>query len=115
MPIAVGCTCGQQFQVRDEFAGQCVQCPCGQVLTVPMPMRPAGVLPSAPSRSAVSSRGPSLRTRAAEDEPPPPRGSAAPWVIAGIFVALVVGCGAVLVGLATMNGEPSPPASPGPE
>src|SRR5262249_18431768 len=36
MPITVNCTCGKQYPVKEEFAGQRVKCPdCGQVLTIP--------------------------------------------------------------------------------
>jgi WD40 repeat protein/HEAT repeat protein len=38
MPITVTCACGQTYPIREEFAGQRVQCPsCQQMLTIPMP------------------------------------------------------------------------------
>src|SRR6516164_4006607 len=41
MPILVNCRCGQSYSVRDEFAGQPVQCvTCGQVVLVPQPLPP---------------------------------------------------------------------------
>src|SRR6516225_7048814 len=41
MPILVNCRCGQSYSVRDEFAGQPVQCvTCGQVVLVPAPLPP---------------------------------------------------------------------------
>ncbi len=41
MPIAVNCSCGQQYQVREEYAGRPVQCvACGHVVSVPTADRP---------------------------------------------------------------------------
>jgi hypothetical protein len=41
MAITFNCTCGQQLQVDDEFAGAQAQCPdCNKVLTVPSPSAP---------------------------------------------------------------------------
>src|SRR5262245_21775321 len=57
MPIAVNCLCGQVYHVRDEFAGQPVQCDrCGRVVTVP----PTG------TTAVQTSTGPRLRA----SEPP---------------------------------------------
>ncbi len=66
MPIAVNCSCGQVYQVRDEYAGRPVQCSCGQIVSVPSLDRPAtgprlrlppeavpvSAVPSAPAASA---------------------------------------------------------------
>jgi HEAT repeat protein len=36
MPIVVTCACGRSYPIREEFAGQRVQCPaCNQLLTIP--------------------------------------------------------------------------------
>lgn len=38
MAIAVKCRCGSVYNLRDEYAGQWVQCPrCGQAMQVPVP------------------------------------------------------------------------------
>jgi hypothetical protein len=38
MPITVTCACGQSYLIREEFAGQRVQCPsCSQMPTIPAP------------------------------------------------------------------------------
>jgi uncharacterized protein YxjI len=38
MAITVECKCGDQYNLKDEFAGRLVQCPrCGQSLRVPLP------------------------------------------------------------------------------
>jgi HEAT repeat protein len=43
MPIVVTCACGRSYPIREEFAGQRVQCPaCNQLLTIP------GISPESP-------------------------------------------------------------------
>jgi len=38
MPVLVRCTCGSEYNLKDEYAGKLVQCPrCGQNLLVPSP------------------------------------------------------------------------------
>ncbi len=47
MAIAVKCRCGSVYNLRDEYAGQWVQCPrCGQSMQVPVP-QPVEPLPQA--------------------------------------------------------------------
>ena len=47
MAITFNCTCGQQLQVEDEYAGAQAQCPeCNKVLPVPSAAAPAVARPS---------------------------------------------------------------------
>ncbi len=40
MPVLVRCTCGSEYNLKDEYAGKLVQCPrCGQNLLVPSPQQ----------------------------------------------------------------------------
>jgi len=39
MPIALTCTCGKQFNAKDEFAGKRIRCPaCGTIVAIPYPL-----------------------------------------------------------------------------
>src|SRR5437660_9222094 len=100
MPINVVCACGQNYPVREEFAGQRIQCTkCGQVLTVPGAPVQAVTAPARPSRLAP------------HPPPPPPRegtkrpaagrgGCSLVAVFLALLAVLLIGCGgtaAVLV------------------
>jgi hypothetical protein len=53
MPVAVSCTCGKSFHVKDELAGKKIKCPgCQAVVEVPA----AGVAPAAPTPAAAPAR-----------------------------------------------------------
>ncbi|HZY85203.1 MAG TPA: hypothetical protein VFE78_10260, partial [Gemmataceae bacterium] len=98
MPINVVCVCGQNYPVREEFAGQRIQCTqCGQVLTVPGAPVQAVTAPSRPSRLAPQPAPPPPREAEA---PAPRRGCGMLAVVLGLLGFLLIGCGgaaAVLV------------------
>src|SRR5438445_7153627 len=86
MPILVNCRCGQSYSVRDEFAGQPVQCvTCGQVVLVPEPLPPP-----------PPSSGPRLRPVSTPILPPPAPRQAAPVVAFGLLL-LLCAAGVLLV------------------
>jgi WD40 repeat protein len=93
MPINVVCACGQNYPVREEFAGQRIQCTkCGQVLTVPGAPAQAVTAPSRPSRLAPSAAPEPARPE--EEAPAPRRGGCGVLGVALAVVAfLLIGCG----------------------
>jgi WD40 repeat protein/HEAT repeat protein len=100
MPINVVCACGQNYPVREEFAGQRIQCSkCGQVLTVPGAPVQAVTPPARPSQLAPPPPPPPPRQE--EMEPAERRGGCGlVAVLLTVLGLLLIGCGgtaAVLV------------------
>src|SRR5437899_245562 len=76
MAILVNCRCGQTYSVRDEFAGQPVQCAvCSQVVFVP------AVPPPSP--------GPRLRPQPGSSAPARP---GVPLAAFGFLVVMCLAC-----------------------
>lgn len=102
MPMILTCSCGQQSQVREEFAGQQARCPnCQRMFVIPYPDQQ----PSVETVTPVSPRRP--RTVDDDDDyddlrPEPRRGGMA-WVILGIFLLLLGGTGLTILYLARQN------------
>ena len=103
MPIHLACTCGQQYALKEDFAGQQVQCfRCQRIFAVPgaPPTPPAAPLPP-PLPHA------------------PSHGSSAPLIIASCLVLLMVGAAAaVLLNLDRLNemaGQPEQQAEAKPD
>ncbi len=93
MPINVVCACGQHYPVREEFAGQRIQCTkCGQVLTVPGVPVQAVTPPTRPSR--VAPEPPPLPREVAEGPAPRRGGCGFAAVLLGVLAFLLIGCGA---------------------
>src|SRR5437763_12941563 len=91
MPINVVCACGQNYPVREEFAGQRIQCTrCGRVLTVPGAPVQAVTAPSRPSRLAPH---PSAPPREEAERPAARRGCGLTAVLLALLAILLIGCG----------------------
>src|SRR5690348_11486676 len=90
MPINVACVCGQQYAVKDEYAGMRMACPnCGSYLTIPPPRGP---------ESVTTSPMPHTRRDEYEEEEPSGRNLLPVVVAVGLLLVLVgVGVGAVLL------------------
>ena len=123
MSILISCACGKSYPIKEQFAGQRVQCPaCQRVLTVPgstlataatkqvRPARPTekeevidlAVVPKipAPKRSAPARvRQPEqiLDLSVVDDDDPQPHSSAGLAVILAVFFVLVLGGGGTAV------------------
>jgi HEAT repeat protein len=121
MPITVTCACGGSYPIREEFAGQRVQCPaCGQMLTIPVPTggRPQPALDEVEVADEVADV-----EQVAEETPAPRRGGL--WVFLGLLTLMFLFCGGLgsvlavvllaprelKVALATQPMSPPAPAS----
>ncbi len=116
MPIQVACACGQSYPIREEFAGQRVQCPsCGQMLTIPVPTHvPRRTRPTTAHDLAVVEEADTVADVVAAveeddleeiDEAPAPRRGGGLWILLGILAFMFLLCGglgAVVVAVVVM-------------
>ncbi len=111
MPIDVTCACGQTYAIREEFAGQRVQCPfCQQMLTIPTPDRPAATPPvgARPTPTPALFGSPTNLTNPTPSpsyplppDAPAPRGGGG-WLMLGLIVVIFLVCGGGVIGVAVV-------------
>lgn len=104
MSLTVACTCGQHYNVDEQYAGQQVPCSvCGQLIYIPHPAYtaappppppPPEPPPPPPPPKVVTAIGP-FEAEPFEDEPAPRAGGSGPLIalVATLLIVFVIGGG----------------------
>jgi WD40 repeat protein len=102
MTMILTCTCGQQSQVREEFAGQQARCPsCQRMFIIPYPGQQQSYSAAEP---ALDRRSQAVDYDDEDDDFRPERKRGVmPWVILAIFLLLLSGTGFTILHLARQN------------